>query len=336
MDLKITVIVPVFNVKNHLTKCLESILNQTYSNLELILVDDGSTDGSNVICDSIAMKDNRVTVIHQQNSGVSIARNNGMAEASGDYILFVDSDDYLELDMLNQLIGLSEGAEIVICNFYMDYMNRSELFYKENLNKTYDSIEALREILSFDKHPVFLGHLWHKLFCRGLLESITFDSRYALYEDMLFVVKAFLQAKSIRYTSYGGYHYVQRRSSITYSGFSHKTYSSVNAAAEIYSLIRKDLRVLSPEAQLLYMNANLRQAALCVYSKVPYAILKQIKNNLRAEGFNRNILRRLSRKDRLYFHLLVMNEGMFILFYRIWIEPQRRRYERKVYNELFS
>jgi glycosyltransferase involved in cell wall biosynthesis len=335
MNHKITVIVPVYNVKNYLTKCSESILNQTYQNLDLILVDDGSTDGSEVICDSFKVKDDRVTVIHQRNSGVSAARNIGLAAAGGDFILFADSDDYLEPDMLNNLICLSEGSDIVICNFYLDYVNRSELFYKEDLNKVYNRIEALKELLGGGNRPVFLGHLWHKLFCRRLLESITFDSRFALYEDALFVIKAFLQAKTIRYTSYAGYHYVQRCNSIMYSGFSQKTYSSVSAAAEIYSVICTDLPLLSTEAQLLYLNANLRQAALCVYSKASYLTLKEIQKNLRSESAGGINLRRLSLKNRIYFHLLVRNKGMFILFYRILIEPQRRRYDRKVRNELY-
>lgn len=94
----ISVIVPVYNVENYLCKCVDSIINQTYNNLEIILVDDGSTDGSASICDEYVLKDSRVKVIHKENGGVSSARNIGIAEASGEYICFVDSDDWLELD----------------------------------------------------------------------------------------------------------------------------------------------------------------------------------------------------------------------------------------------
>lgn len=118
----ISVIVPVYNVKNYLCKCVDSIINQTYNNLEIILVDDGSTDGSGAICDEYVLKDSRVKVIHKENGGVSSARNLGIAQAGGEYICFVDSDDWLELDYFAEAAQLlqEERPVLLLNNFVMD------------------------------------------------------------------------------------------------------------------------------------------------------------------------------------------------------------------------
>ena len=116
----LSIIVPVYNVKSYLKKCVESIINQTYTNLQIILVDDGSTDGSQDICDEFAQRDSRIVVIHKENGGLSTARNVGMDRAKGAYIAFVDSDDWLEPNMYEALISQLEKheADIVACSFY--------------------------------------------------------------------------------------------------------------------------------------------------------------------------------------------------------------------------
>lgn len=116
----LSIIVPVYNVKSYLKKCVESIINQTYTNLQIILVDDGSTDGSQDICDEFAQRDSRIVVIHKENGGQSTARNVGMDRAKGVYIAFVDSDDWLEPNMYEALISQLEKheADIVACSFY--------------------------------------------------------------------------------------------------------------------------------------------------------------------------------------------------------------------------
>ena len=118
---KISVVVPVYNVEKYLRKCIDSIINQTYKNLEIILVDDGSPDKCGEICDEYAKKDNRVKVIHKKNAGVSSARNDGIDNATGEYIIFVDSDDWLEDNAIEIMVDkLNEyDYDCVFCNFYM-------------------------------------------------------------------------------------------------------------------------------------------------------------------------------------------------------------------------
>ena len=115
----ISVIVPVYNVENYLPRCLDSIINQTYTNLEILLVDDGATDNSGKLCDEYAQKDNRIRVFHKENGGVSSARNMGLDNATGEYIAFVDSDDYIDKCMYEIMLNSSvqNNADIVVCGY---------------------------------------------------------------------------------------------------------------------------------------------------------------------------------------------------------------------------
>ena len=131
----ISVIVPVYNTEKYIEKCVMSILNQTYKNLEIILIDDGSTDNSPQICDSLAKKDNRITVIHQPNGGVSSARNIGLDNTHGDYITFVDSDDYIEPNMIEFLSENIGDTNIAMCG-YTSVDENGNLSPQENVTVT--------------------------------------------------------------------------------------------------------------------------------------------------------------------------------------------------------
>jgi glycosyltransferase involved in cell wall biosynthesis len=134
---KISVIIPIYNVEKYLSVCLESVINQTYQNLEIILVDDGSTDACPKICDDYATKDNRIKLIHKKNGGLSDARNIGVKHATGDLISFVDSDDVLSLYFYEKLINILEenDADIVECGFRKFYNEKELSFVTKNTNK---------------------------------------------------------------------------------------------------------------------------------------------------------------------------------------------------------
>ena len=121
-DSKISIIVPVYNAEKYLVECLNSLVEQTYKNIEIILIDDGSIDNSAKICDEYAKKDERIKVVHQKNSGVSVARNNGLDMHTGDYVMFVDSDDWIELNTCEILINniISNDKDILIYNYYLE------------------------------------------------------------------------------------------------------------------------------------------------------------------------------------------------------------------------
>ena len=130
----ISIIVPVYNVEKYLEKCVNSIVNQTYKNLEIILVDDGATDSSGKLCDKLAKIDNRIKVYHKENGGLSDARNYGVERATGDYIGFVDSDDYIDSEMYGKLYEAikKENVDVAECNLKIIYPDREELFTEQN------------------------------------------------------------------------------------------------------------------------------------------------------------------------------------------------------------
>ena len=173
MDL-ISVIVPVYKVEKYLDKCVESIVNQTYKNLEIILVDDGSPDRCPKICDGWAMKDNRVKVIHQKNGGGGKARNTALSIACGTFIGFVDSDDYIHPQMYEILMHyMQEDIDIVECDYTKTYDDEAVLGYQNSTNKEIklSSYEALRENI---EDSIFRQIIWNKLYRKRVVEGVFF------------------------------------------------------------------------------------------------------------------------------------------------------------------
>ena len=213
--MKISVIVPVYNCEEFLPACVESILRQTYQNLEIILIDDGAEDGSGAICDDYAAKDGRIRVIHQKNQGVSAARNAGLDAATGELITFVDSDDAIEPDMYEVLVKLllEHQADIAHCGYRKVHFDGSS---KEVLGTgkllIQDSWEA-SECLITGKH--FTGGPWTKVYRKELFSSIRFDPALKINEDVWMNVQAFREAKKIVFWDVPKYRYYERAQSAT-------------------------------------------------------------------------------------------------------------------------
>ena len=209
---KISIVVPIYNVEKYLRKCIESILKQTYYNLEIILVDDGSTDSSGEICDEYKNKDSRIIVIHQKNKGMSSARNSGIKCATGKYIGFIDSDDYIEKDMYEILLKniIDYSADIAICGFA--FVENNKVVPKEftgDIN-VLDRQTALEELI---KDRKIQSYVWNKLYKREIWNNITFKSGVA-FEDLDIMYKLFKKAKKIAIVDSLKYFYVQRSNSI--------------------------------------------------------------------------------------------------------------------------
>ena len=145
----ITIVVPIYKVEQYLENCIQSIIKQTYTNLQIILVDDGSPDNCGKICDEYALKDKRIEVVHQSNAGVSEARNIGISKAKGEYIGFVDSDDYIDENMYEEMYELlkTREADVCICNMYTVVNNKAEKMHEDEGIQEYNTIQILREIL---------------------------------------------------------------------------------------------------------------------------------------------------------------------------------------------
>lgn len=211
----ISIIVPVYNVQEYLKNCINSILNQSYKNIEIILVDDGSTDESSSICDLYVKKDNRIKVIHKENGGLSDARNMGIKSVRGKYITFVDSDDYLDENYVKVLyILITENNSDIACSRMKktDSLNDKIINKNEKIN-IYNSIDAIKEILyqrNIDNSAP------SKLFKKDLFENILFPVGYA-FEDLDTMYKLFLQANKIVSTTNNYYLYYQRQGSILHT-----------------------------------------------------------------------------------------------------------------------
>ena len=215
MNKVICVIVPVYNVEQYLDQCINSILEQTYKNLEIILVDDGSTDKSGIMCDQYAKIDNRIKVIHKNNGGLSDARNAGMKVATGDYIAFVDSDDFISTDMYKVLAELIEqnDADIAIAN-WCGFYNGKEVS-KERTGKIliFEEMETL-EFLIYGKNNYKISlSVWDRLYRREIVKDFSFP-KGRCYEDVVWSTKVFYKAKKSVYIDRNLYYYRRRNDSI--------------------------------------------------------------------------------------------------------------------------
>lgn len=218
--MKISVIVPVFNVEKYLEQCLNSIVGQSYENLEIIIVNDGSTDGSGEICEKFAAIDSRISLIHQINGGVSVARNTGIEKASGDYITFVDSDDWLEKEMYTKMMSKTEKfhlLDMVMCDTILvknDTNIKSTGFIRSGSYSKSQIISELYPTLlvteDFGKIPIV--SVWNCLIRRSILikNNIRFEPSLKYSEDYLFMAKLMINVNSFFYfKGIFSYHYRQ-------------------------------------------------------------------------------------------------------------------------------
>ena len=221
----ISVIIPVYNVKEYLEKCVDSVLGQTYRNLEIILVDDGSSDGSETICDTYAQKDNRVVVIHKKNEGAAAARNAGLNVAKGKYIGFVDSDDWAEPEMYETLYALSKetNADISFCVNERVYRKK----WDNELSGETIVLEGADILTSFVEptyRPHILKAVWDKLFTREIISDVRF--RIGQHEDGDFNTKVLCKAQKVAFTGKVLYHYLDERpGSVTNTGISERIFA---------------------------------------------------------------------------------------------------------------
>lgn len=222
--MKISVIVPVYNVEKYLDQCIQSIIHQTYINLEIILVDDGSTDQSGSICDKYAGMDQRIKVIHKENGGLSSTRNKGFQFATGDYVLFIDSDDFYEKkDGIEILVQSISNNPVDILNFHLKKYNEDNEAYKQVFNEIF--VDELYKIKNYEeklmwliKNSQYISSACNKLIKRQfLIENQLFFEEGILSEDIEWSLKLMITAKSIGISNLDFYVYRQRNNSITHS-----------------------------------------------------------------------------------------------------------------------
>lgn len=242
----ISVIVPVYNIEAYLASCLDSILNQTYKNLEIILIDDGSTDSSGKICDDYAQKDSRIVVFHQQNSGVSRARNHGIIEATGEYVSFVDGDDIIAPEMYEVLYNNMKcySADISSCGIAQRQIDGEVTTLADNSLRFFNKQELIK---GFFDTPIIKETMYgpcHKLFRTSFVKQHKFDVNYAIAEDLLFMFGCIEQSSKVVLDNRPMYFYLKRPGSATTSMFSEKRLHYILVA----DILRNRCKMLYPYA----------------------------------------------------------------------------------------
>lgn len=297
----VSIVVPVYNGSKWLSRCIESIVDQSYSNFELILVNDGSTDSSYDICLNYSRNDKRIILIDKENSGVSDTRNYGIKKANGDYLIFVDCDDYIDSDYIKNLIVLmDDNVDLGITGWKKEseigvLCDKSIIF-----EECWDSETCLKMLLSFKGVQ---GYPISKIFRRSIISkyNILFDERISIFEDLLFCCTYAKHCSCIKVnTNYCDYHYVLYESSSRNSAISAKVFELKNLS---------EIESLEKISDLLDENIALRKK---VHARIALSSAFYINRMFECEFEDKNEIKRLQKKIRRNFiYLLIANEGDF-------------------------
>ena len=311
---KVSIIVPIYNVSHYLKDCITSILNQTFKDYELILVDDGSTDDCSKICDEYELKDKRIKVYHKKNGGLSDARNFGINHSECDYISFIDSDDTIEPDMFDVLYkNISENeADVSICGLFDCYTDRKVPQCGEKSFGVLSGKEALKEALAGKKFSV---NAINKLYKRELFKDIMFP-KGKLSEDAFTIPRILANAKRIVYTTEPKYNYMHRVGTITTSNFKINDLNVIEGYEEILKFANQNFPELKNLAQ-----ARLIWSYIYVLDKM---ILSECFNNWDEYKMVISYLRRnlfgiifnsfFTYKRKISMIFLLMSKGLYSRF----------------------
>lgn len=280
----LSVVIPVYNVESYLSKCIESVLCQTYMNIEIIIIDDGSTDKSGMICDEYRKKSKRITVFHVKHGGTSRARNIGLHHAQGEYIGFVDGDDFIDMDMYESMLNrMKDSVDIVTCGTYIIYpkekhKNRVPIYFSDK-GVTMYNVEAVRELL---KHKQFSFSVCDKVFRRRLFDNIRF-SEGRTCEDIPVSYALFTKSRKIVHIGVPKYQNYHRDNSSSRHDFYYRRIDQVLFAGEICKDINKRYPHLSMLAEALYVEYvayTIRCIRICNHRLKYETVEKRLRNVL--------------------------------------------------------
>lgn len=318
----ITVVVPVYNVEKYLGKCLNSLINQTYKNIEIILIDDGSTDNSGKICDQYKKKDSRIRVIHKQNGGLSDARNQGIEVAKGKYITFVDSDDYVELDYIEYLYNLikKHNVNISFCKYIVHYEKKKKNIKIDSKERRCTKIDALMEILYAKDFEVsacgkmyLLKHFENVRYPKGKLFEDN-DTTYKLIDQNEFVALGFASK----------YHYIMRNDSITKKEFTEKQLYLIKATDNMCDDLSKYKEL---------KNAITRKRCIARISTLNRMIQSTNRNHEMENSLRKDILKyksilkdkKASNRDKMAILLLIPGLNLYRVCWSCYMRVTGRR-----------
>lgn len=282
----VSVIVPIYKVEKYLNKCVDSIINQSYKNLEIILVDDGSPDKCGEICDKYVEKDSRVKVIHKQNGGLSDARNAGIDIAKGDYLLFVDSDDWINKYMIENLVlfATDKNLDIVECKF-ISVHDRREIKDEVNVGecKIFSNIEALEN--HFNGEGVYRC-VWNKLYRKYLFDDLRFP-KGKVAEDLHTTYKLLFKANKVGLIDFVGYYYYIRENSIMGKGGLKLIISTYEGIKDQNEFITENVNILKLKINDIYFKTLIKT----------FSYLENYKGTENIENYKIEVSNELKRED---------------------------------------
>ena len=289
----ISIIVPVFNLENELPRCLDSILTQSYQNIEVVVVDDGSSDGSADVMRRYSEKDSRIKPVFQENGGVTSARLHGVREASGQWIGFVDGDDKIESDMYERLLrnAAEYHADISHCGYQMCFDDgRIHYFHNTGLLVQQDKITALKELLSGSRiEPGLCNKLFHKTLFHSLLHGEAMPLDIKINEDLLMNYRLFSEAERTVFEDWCPYHYIVRSTSASRAKLNdHKIYDPIR----VKEIIRKTASAdLQKDAQRAYINTCINTYHVLMCAGAEYGPdLRKVRDLIKQEESSFSLL----------------------------------------------
>lgn len=328
MNNKISIVVPVFNIEGYVERCLQSLLQQTYTNLEVLAIDDGSTDSSGAILDRLATTDSRIKVIHKENGGVTSARMAGIRNATGEWIGFVDGDDKIESDMYERLLRNSAEyhADISHCGYQMCFDDgRIHYFHNTGLLVQQDKITALKELLSGVRiEPGLCNKLFHKTLFRSLLHGEAVPLDIKINEDLLMNYRLFSEAERTVFEDWCPYHYIVRSTSASQAKLNpHKIYDPI----KVKEIIRQSAPAeLHDAAQQAYISTCINTYHTLLTAGAKYKDdLRKVHELLTQEADDFFLL---GRKRRLMANMIVHTPVLYRPIYAVY----SRFFQERVYD----
>lgn len=311
----ISIIVPVYNVEKYVKNCISTLIEQTYVNIEIVVVDDGSLDSSLDICRRMAKEDSRIRVFHKSNGGLSSARNFGINKSTGDYLTFVDSDDYVDRNFVYELYNnlVKYGADVSCCAYRMVYEKKNVDIVNGTQIKVYDKEEALKNMyLKNDIGMIFCN----KLFKKELFDNVEFPAGKH-FEDINTIYKVFDHSKVIVYSPNCLYFYVQRNDSINGKNFKNSTFNKTiydlfYANKETYEFIKLNYPSVVPKICGGVVNYNLRVInQLIRYNVQDNEIVESTKNLIRDNKGNLKRDKEISFKKKIQYFIFYNFFGLY-------------------------
>jgi glycosyltransferase involved in cell wall biosynthesis len=309
----VSIVIPVYNVEPYIERCLKSVISQSYKNIEIILIDDGSTDNSATICDQYSKIDTRIKVIHKKNGGLSSARNVGINISSGTYICFIDSDDYISEDYVDYLYSLINkyDSDISVCDCEMFFDKLKNIKQKEEI-QIFDKIEMLKNVL-YGKHSYISA--WGKLYKKDLFEDINYPEGQ-IYEDVNTTYLLYEKANNVVVSNQKKYYYYIHNNSITTKSFSEKNFDILKSNDIMVNDLKKyDCLKNGINRRTVYSRISL----LCKMITDNYDGVekKEIITFIRRNGKEVLKDKRTSLVDKISIRLILHAEWLFEILWKI-------------------